>query len=161
MLFSNQYSRRFLWPWLSVKPRQDVIAVTLRSFFTGPDRTQKSRLSLRSELSLSECSLAQIPLSSRYCTTIILQTPRAVFLCAFFFFYQRNKVSSQISAAKDTTDKTATVLDATGCRWMKYWGRALSSSVSVAHVPMCVYRGTRSQPERELDDGNKWRQPFV
>lgn len=159
MLFSNQYSRRFLWPRLSVKPRQDLIAVTLRGFFTVSDRTQISRLSFQSELSLSECLLAQISQSSRYCTTIILRTPSYCLLVCFF--YQRDKVSSQVPVAKDTTNKRADVLDATGRRWMKYSGQASSSSVSVAHVPMCVYRGTGSQPEHELDDGNKWRQPFV
>lgn len=58
-------------------------------------------------------------------------------------FYQHDEVSNQVSVTKDTTNKRATVLNATGCQWMKYSGQA-SSSFSVAHVPMCVYRGAVS-----------------
>ncbi|KAF0034049.1 hypothetical protein F2P81_014115 [Scophthalmus maximus] len=69
---------------------------------------------------------------------------------------EHDKISRRVPIAQeDTTNKRTTVLDATGCRWMKYSGRASSSSVSVAHVPMCVYRGTGSQPEHKLYDGNK------
>ena len=151
MLFSNQYSRGFFWPRLSVEPRQDLIAVTLRGF--SQFATGVRQLSVLS-VPLSARTLRS-PRSSRYCTTIILPSPRAVFSCAF-----TSMMKCRVPAAKDTTKREPQVLDATGCRWMKYSGRT-SSSVSVAHVPMCVNRGTGSRPERELRDGNKWRQPFV
>lgn len=97
-------------PWLSVKRRQDVIAVTLRGFFTVSDRTQKSRLSLQSELSLSECSLAQIPQSLRYCTTIILQTPPCCLLVCFFTSVIKYQVKSRRQKTPQTREPPSWML---------------------------------------------------
>lgn len=152
MLFSNQYSRRFFWPRLSVKPRQDLIAVTLRGFSQFPtELRQLSVLSVRAQsLGPSACS-HRFPNPQGTVQQLFSKPPCCLLMC----FNQHDKVSSQVPEAKDTTNKRATVLNATGRRWMKYSGHSSSSSVSVARVPMCVYRGTGSQPEHVLDDSNK------
>lgn len=149
MLFSNQYSRRFFWPGLGVKPRQDLIAVTLRGFSQFP--TELRQLSVFCPFSPN--SIIWVPVRSDSPVLKVLYNDYSLLMC----FYQHDKVSSQVPVTKDTTNKS--VLNATGCRWMKYSGRA-SSSFSVAHVPVCVYRGTGSRSERELDDGDNWQQPL-
>lgn len=138
-------------PGFQSNPGMNLIAVTLRGVSQFPtEPRQPSVLSVRARSLPSACSL-RVPQSSRYCTTIIISPCRCL-MC----FYQHDKISRRVPIAQeDTTNKRTTVLDATGCRWMKYSGRASSSSVSVAHVPMCVYRGTGSQPEHKLYDGNK------
>lgn len=155
MLFSHQYSRRFFWPRLSIMPRQDLIAVTLRGFSQfPPELRQLSVLSVRTRsLWVLVCSDPPVlkVLYNNYSPTPLWRLR----MC----FYQHDEVSNQVSVNKDTTNKRATVLNATGCQWMKYSGQA-SSSFSVAHVPMCVYRGAVCQPEHELDDCHNRQQPW-
>ena len=122
VLFSNQYSRRFFWPRLSVKPRQDLIAVTLRGFSQFPTELRPlSVLSVQAQsLGPSACSLG-FP-SPQGTVQQWFSKPRC---CLLMCFYQHDKVSVEVPVAKDTTNKRATVLDATGHRWMKYSGHLL------------------------------------
>lgn len=58
-------------------------------------------------------------------------------------FYQRDKVSGQVPAAKrhHIQEREPPPRMLQGAVWMKYSGQ-LHLRFSVAHVPMCVYRGT-------------------
>lgn len=58
-------------------------------------------------------------------------------------FYQRDKVSGQVPAAKrhHKQEREPPPWMLQGAVWMKYSGQ-LHLRFSVAHVPMCVYRGT-------------------
>lgn len=73
MIFSYQYNRRFFWPgFFLVKPRQVLIAVTLRCFSQFPTEIRQPPVL---SVCLLECFPTPMLQSSRYCTTIILLTP--------------------------------------------------------------------------------------
>lgn len=113
MIFSYQYNRRVFWPgfffFFLVKPRQVLIAVTLRCFSQFPTEFRQAPVL---SVHLLECFSTLILQSSRYCTTITLPTPSPCPMC----FYWCDKVSSQVLVAKDTTNKRATTSNATRCR---------------------------------------------
>lgn len=134
MLFSNKYSRRFIWSRLSVEPGQNLIAVTQR-LFTVSHRTQTAVF----HLSLSES--LQISQSLRYCTMISFDSnPCAVVICAF------DKVSGKVLVGKDTTTLKS---HSFGC--YRVLDEIFRTS-SISLVPTCFYTGTGSQPEHELND---------
>lgn len=135
MLFSNQYSRRFFWPRLSINTKARLDCCNTEMLFTVSNRTQ---------VAFCPFSLSSVSGSMCLCVPPVLYTVlyidyspnNPILVCAFTSMI---RVSRQVPVAKNTTNRRATVLDATGRRWMKYSGQASSSSVSVAHVPMCVF----------------------
>lgn len=130
MLISNQYSRRFFWPRLLSPTQTGLDCCNTERLFTVSDKTQAAVCPF-SPISLSACSLRFS--SPQGTVQRLFSNPPRCFLCAF-----TSMIKFRVPMTKDTTNKRATVLNATGCRWMKYSGRA-SSSFSVAHVPVCVF----------------------
>lgn len=145
MLFSHQYSRRFPLAQAFSGTQAGLDCCNTERLFTVCHRTQTAVCSFSLSSVLSSCRF-QIPHSTRFCTIISLQplSLRAVFICAF------DKVSSQVLVGKDTTTLKSHCVGCYRAPLDEIFRTALSSSVWV--VPMCIYRGTGSQPEHELND---------
>lgn len=96
MLFSNQFTTGSSWAEISVKPRQDLIAVTLRGFSQFPrDLRQLSVLSVWVLVPRSSCRLQFFSLQWLFSKLLCV-----VSSCAF-----TSKDSSRVLTTEDTTKK--------------------------------------------------------